>query len=252
MAIYFLDSGPVALVKIGFSADIRSRLPLYQGHSPVPITLLASDPAGDTLTEAELHWRFRHLRDHHDWFRAAPDLLDVARCVAEGRGVPDGWYIPGHARMSRRGKAESALTLTMREVRAKFGLNRKDVLAVRPDVPTPGTAPDWHIPMAMIPALVAHLVAHGVACQADDFFPAAVPDASPTRTIGQELPGSAPALIARLGGYRRAATIAGVPALTAGHWHRRGVPHKYWPALQAAGVTLAELEACRPKRADAA
>lgn len=64
--------------------------------------------------------------------------------------------------------------------------------------------------------------------------------------------GPASGLIERLGGYRRAAEIAGVPPVVACKWQHRGIPHKYWPALQAEGVTLAELEACRPKRAEAA
>lgn len=64
--------------------------------------------------------------------------------------------------------------------------------------------------------------------------------------------GPASDLIERLGGYRKAAEIAGVMPVLAAKWQHRGIPHKYWPALQAAGVTLAELEACRPKRAEAA
>lgn len=64
--------------------------------------------------------------------------------------------------------------------------------------------------------------------------------------------GPASGLIERLGGYRKVAEVAGVAPIVACKWHSRGIPHKYWPALQAAGVTLAELEACRPKRADAA
>lgn len=60
--------------------------------------------------------------------------------------------------------------------------------------------------------------------------------------------GPASDLITRFGGHRKAAEIAGVAPVVACKWQHRGIPHKYWPAFQAAGVTVAELEACRPER----
>ena len=75
------------LVKIGYTADLRSRLrAIEQGSGIIPgmaatdIELLASFPAGPAREEA-LHLRFRHLRAGGEWFLLNSELRDFIERV---------------------------------------------------------------------------------------------------------------------------------------------------------------------------
>jgi len=72
------------LIKIGKSIDVKTRLSQLQTLSPIGIRLI--DTPLCTATEAELHHRFAHLRDHGEWFKPDKELLDF---IAMVRGDQD-------------------------------------------------------------------------------------------------------------------------------------------------------------------
>lgn len=71
--VYFLRAGD--LIKIGTSGNISQRVKGLQMSSPVPLVLLAV-AKGAHEEEHALHLRFSHLREHGEWFRVAPDLIE--------------------------------------------------------------------------------------------------------------------------------------------------------------------------------
>jgi hypothetical protein len=67
--IYFVAAEHTNLVKIGTTYDghYRERMGSLRTMSPVKLTCLGVMAGGEDV-ESELHWRFRHLRQHGEWF----------------------------------------------------------------------------------------------------------------------------------------------------------------------------------------
>lgn len=82
--VYFLRpisaEGPV---KIGCSQAPVSRLETYMPWSPFQLELAATI-AGDYTLERRFHAKFAHLRTHHEWFTASPELTVIIAAVAAG------------------------------------------------------------------------------------------------------------------------------------------------------------------------
>lgn len=79
--VYFIRMGD--LIKIGFTSDLKKRvqgLSLTMGH------VVATIP-GASYLEAQLHERFAKLREHGEWFRAEPELLDYIASITPNRRV---------------------------------------------------------------------------------------------------------------------------------------------------------------------
>lgn len=74
--VYVIEAA--GLVKIGTTVSIEERLSALRTGSPIPFSLLVSFP-GDRGTEGELHYRFRDLRRHGEWFALEGELLDFIR-----------------------------------------------------------------------------------------------------------------------------------------------------------------------------
>lgn len=70
--VYFVRSGE--LVKVGTSTNLPQRLASLRTMSPLPLEVLAV-AAGGHAEERTVHERFAHLRQHGEWFTAAPELL---------------------------------------------------------------------------------------------------------------------------------------------------------------------------------
>jgi T5orf172 domain len=88
MPVYFIQHGPPdGLIKIGFSADIRSRIKSIQLLAPLPLRLLGHVPGG-MEKESELHARFETSRHHGEWFSPTPDLLAWVEAHA-ATGMPE-------------------------------------------------------------------------------------------------------------------------------------------------------------------
>lgn len=71
------------LVKIGIASDIARRLASLQTGNGRPLSCIGVVGAYESRTdalaaEAELHARFAALRCSGEWFRAAPEVLDMA------------------------------------------------------------------------------------------------------------------------------------------------------------------------------
>jgi len=75
--IYFLqaDNGPI---KIGFSIDIKNRLPAIQRWHPEEITLLKT-AGGTTEGERSIHRLFKEDRIRGEWFKPSEKLLMFIR-----------------------------------------------------------------------------------------------------------------------------------------------------------------------------
>jgi Meiotically up-regulated gene 113 len=73
--VYFLQAGHDGPIKIGWSADVRSRMSMLQTGQPHELRLLLLLEGGDQKTEKVMHRRFAasHLRG--EWFRPSTDLL---------------------------------------------------------------------------------------------------------------------------------------------------------------------------------
>jgi hypothetical protein len=82
--VYFIQSG--AFIKIGYTADVPTRLSAIKASSPLEITLIGT-VAGTFELEAQLHERFK--ADHHrgEWFHATADVYwtAVELCHPNGR-----------------------------------------------------------------------------------------------------------------------------------------------------------------------
>lgn len=88
MSIYFLERGD--LIKIGFSADVRTRvLQLKTSAPPGEITFLGFMP-GDREMEKHLHKKFAGQREYGEWFRSCQCMrvLIESACDVDLPGVP--------------------------------------------------------------------------------------------------------------------------------------------------------------------
>lgn len=72
--IYFIQAGPSGPIKIGYTADFRSRLAAYETHSPTDMTPLAVMDGSEFL-EQQLHVQFSDARIKGEWFRPTEALL---------------------------------------------------------------------------------------------------------------------------------------------------------------------------------
>lgn len=82
--VYFMRPiGADGPVKIGCSVAPDSRIKTYQAWSPVPLELVATIP-GKWAIEWAFHARFAHLRTHHEWFRASPELTETIEAIRAG------------------------------------------------------------------------------------------------------------------------------------------------------------------------
>jgi len=76
--VYFIQADKLRLIKIGFTRDIRDRLRTLQTCSPDRLTLIGAihSKNGEQI-EASLHKQFQADRDHGEWFRPSPALLET-------------------------------------------------------------------------------------------------------------------------------------------------------------------------------
>lgn len=74
--IYFVQSPDGGPVKIGYSADVPTRVKQLEADYKRPLALLATMP-GEVKDERAVHERFSHLRfGKTEQFRPAPDLME--------------------------------------------------------------------------------------------------------------------------------------------------------------------------------
>lgn len=86
--VYFLrpigHDGPI---KIGHSDDPSRRCEAYNAIAPWELEVVGK-LAGTTLMERQFHTLFAHLHTHHEWFRAAPELLITLAAINGGAFDP--------------------------------------------------------------------------------------------------------------------------------------------------------------------
>lgn len=70
-------------VKIGYSWNPEERAKHYTLTSPYPLEIVYEMPGSATL-EGRFHCYFTHLHSHHEWFRAAPELLEAIEELKAG------------------------------------------------------------------------------------------------------------------------------------------------------------------------
>ena len=71
--LYFIEAVNTGFIKIGRSADPERRLAQLATGSPNELVILGKISGGSTL-EAELHRRFKGLRERREWFKVSPEL----------------------------------------------------------------------------------------------------------------------------------------------------------------------------------
>jgi T5orf172 domain len=71
--VYFLSMHDGCRIKIGYSANLAGRLPLYMTHSPVELLVVGLADAAPAR-ERELHKRLAGLRLHSEWFQSSASL----------------------------------------------------------------------------------------------------------------------------------------------------------------------------------
>lgn len=76
MAVYFIRAGENGPVKIGYAADVASRMAFMQSGNHTRLVLLR-EIEGDTRTERALHKRFVEYKIDREWFNFCPDMLTV-------------------------------------------------------------------------------------------------------------------------------------------------------------------------------
>lgn len=74
--IYFIEASyaKTKFIKIGYSANPKTRLRNLQSSCPLPLKLLGCRP-GNEADEHSLHFQFRRHRVRGEWFRPHQDLL---------------------------------------------------------------------------------------------------------------------------------------------------------------------------------
>jgi len=72
--VYFILAPVANMVKIGVAINLKDRFTNLSNMSPIPIKMLCAMP-GSYALENKLHHKFKHLRDHGEWFRYEGELL---------------------------------------------------------------------------------------------------------------------------------------------------------------------------------
>lgn len=166
MAAYFFIAQGLNVVKIGHTAEIGPRLASLASWSPVPLILGAADNRGDALTEAELHWRFRHLRQRGEWFLAARELMNVIE-ASEGGSIPGAWYAPSWLpKNSIRGMLQS-------DLQNRFGITLPVLAEITGTLWSFVNAPYLGVTVKHIPAIYEWLTTRGHIIEPSDLFPQA-------------------------------------------------------------------------------
>jgi len=80
--VYFLACGD--FVKIGYSTDIAGRTEALQPGAPQKLELIGRMP-GSIQTERALHKKFKHLREHGEWFSLTDDIWKFLKAVRNKR-----------------------------------------------------------------------------------------------------------------------------------------------------------------------
>lgn len=83
--VYFVASDD-GKVKIGTSSNMEKRMADLQTSSAARLTLLLTIP-GDTALEADLHRRFKHLREAGEWFTKTAELQHFVEGAAFYKGL---------------------------------------------------------------------------------------------------------------------------------------------------------------------
>lgn len=74
--VYFVQDGNDGLIKIGQTTSVKKRLAGLRTMSPTRLNHLGTMLASGRFNEASLHARFKHLRQHGEWFTPGLELLD--------------------------------------------------------------------------------------------------------------------------------------------------------------------------------
>lgn len=139
-AVYFVQRGGLGgPIKIGVTktgikqrlATLRAQLS-FTGPSNEALTPLLVVP-GDRDLERCLHGHFSHLREHNEWFRAAPELLGFIEDVRREPRVVERALTPENARAGvhsaprrwgeeRRVRSAARATMTPSEIAVARGL----------------------------------------------------------------------------------------------------------------------------------
>lgn len=83
--VYFIFCPAAALIKIGYTSNLLTRIGPYFTESPVRLKFLGAIP-GDIAIERSWHQRFGGDLHHGEWFRLSRALLD-AIATADGFDV---------------------------------------------------------------------------------------------------------------------------------------------------------------------
>jgi hypothetical protein len=119
MSVYFVTCREANAVKIGSSLEPHARLPEIQWGCPLPLTLEAVRPGGNSEQEFELHRRFADDRIRGEWFRITPmiEAIMAASPVSSQTNAADqqkSGRAPSHLRRDRKRYA-AAMTETQAE-----------------------------------------------------------------------------------------------------------------------------------------
>lgn len=79
-AVYFVEAPILALIKIGVTTQLNTRLQQLASMSPVPLVFLGAS-VGELEYERKIHKHFDHVRSHGEWFHDTPEIRDAIKCV---------------------------------------------------------------------------------------------------------------------------------------------------------------------------
>jgi len=83
--IYVLAAPSLAMVKIGYAAQILNRVELIARYSPVPLEVILSIHSERLVVkklEQSIHEECQPYYSHGEWFRATPEVIAVIRRLA--------------------------------------------------------------------------------------------------------------------------------------------------------------------------
>jgi hypothetical protein len=72
--VYFVEAIGLNLIKIGHTQFLKSRIKALETQCPVPVILIGTI-LGNRAVEVSLHWEFRHIRSHGEWFEKTDNLM---------------------------------------------------------------------------------------------------------------------------------------------------------------------------------